>query len=65
LREETTVPTQEKTVTFQETTPPINNTTAPATATTRLLEEAVEAKLVEYPTEALPAWRQFRQQQPA
>ena len=71
-REEATVPTQETAVPSQETmvreqeaTPPISSTVAPAAATSRLFEDAVEAKLVEYPTRALPVWRQFRQQQPA
>ncbi len=57
-REETTVPSQVKTA-------PISSAVAPAAVTTRLFEEAVKAKLVEYPTQALPVWRQFRQQHPA
>ena len=59
------MPTQEATVKVQEATPPISSTVAPAAATSRLFEEAIEAKLFEYPTRALPVWRQFRQQQPA
>ena len=63
--QETAAPSQETSVRVQEATPPISSTVAPAAATSRLFEEAIEAKLVEYPTRALPVWRQFRQQQPA